>query len=550
MFFFLFSFLAWGIGVHSPVATVSPLVLSEFRRELMRYAPQKRQFVLAGIQSGFRIGWDPTRVSLRSRASNMHSASEHPTVVDEYLATKVSASRVAGPFDAPPFHSLHVSPFGVIPKKHQPGKWRLILDLSSPPGHSVNDGIPKDPYSVKYVTVDDAICSLVDLGPGALMAKFDVKAAYRNIPIHPDDRFLLGMKWRDKFYVDHVLPFGLRSAPFIFDSVAEAVEWILKTNYAVHPLFHYLDDFLTMGPANSPLCQSHVDRAFAVFHRLGLPLHVEKCEGPTTCLVFLGIELDSVHQRARLPADKVDRTLRLLQSWSRKSTCTRRELESLIGSLHHACRVVTPGRTFLRRMIDLLCCFRNRHHPIRLNTEFRRDLRWRLSFFREWNGVSFFLSPSVTPLPDLVVSSDASGSRGFGAFWRREWFCSSWFFLPSQPSIAFLELVPIVVTAHLWGSAWARLRVQFSCDNLAVVQVLNTGTSKSPEVMHLLRSLTLVACRHNFVFTVIHTPGRVNVAADALSRLHLQEFRRLVPDSSPLPRPIPPTLLSQLIPPR
>ena len=156
-------------------------------------------------------------MSLRSRASNMRSATDHPDVVDEYLRTELAAGRLAGPFIAPPLRSLHVSPFGVIPKNHQPGKWRLILDVSSPLGHSVNDGIPSDPYSLKYVTVDDAIVR-------ALMAKFDVKAAYRNIPIHPDDRFLLDMKWRDQFYVDLVVPFGLRSAPFIFNSVAEAVE--------------------------------------------------------------------------------------------------------------------------------------------------------------------------------------------------------------------------------------------------------------------------------------------------------------------------------------
>ena len=215
--------------------------------------------------------------------------------------------------------------------------------------------------------------------------------------------------------------------------------------------------------------------------------------------------------------DKVDRILRLLQSWSRKSTCTRRELESLIGSLHHACRVVVPGRTFLRRMIDLLCSFRNRNHPIRLNLEIRRDLQWWLSFFQDWNGMSFFLSPSVSPLPDLVVSSDASGTWGFGALWHCEWFFSSWFFLPSGTSITFMELVPIVVAAHLWGSAWSRLRVQFLCDNRAVVDILNAGTSKSSDVMHLLRLLTLAACRHNFVFSASHTPGRVNVAADAVS---------------------------------
>ena len=154
------------------------------------------------------------------------------------------------------------------------------------------------------VSVDDAIRALVDLGPGALMAKFDVQAAYRNVPIHPHDRFLLCMTWRDKFYVDLILPFGLRSSPFIFDSVASAVEWILIHNHAVSPLFHYLDDFLTLGSPNSPICQVHVDTAFRVFRRLGLPLNLDKCEGPATSLVFLGIELDSVTQTARLPLVK------------------------------------------------------------------------------------------------------------------------------------------------------------------------------------------------------------------------------------------------------
>ena len=65
-------------------------------------------------------------------------------------------------------------------------------------------------------------------GQGALMAKFDVETAYRNIAVHADDRYLLGLKWRDHYYVDVALPFGLRSAPFIFSSVADMVEWILR----------------------------------------------------------------------------------------------------------------------------------------------------------------------------------------------------------------------------------------------------------------------------------------------------------------------------------
>ena len=63
-------------------------------------------------------------------------------------------------------------------------------------------------------------------GQGALMAKFDVEAAYRNLAVHPSDRYLIGMKWRSMFYVDLALPFGLRSAPYIFNFVADLAEWI------------------------------------------------------------------------------------------------------------------------------------------------------------------------------------------------------------------------------------------------------------------------------------------------------------------------------------
>ena len=137
------------LGIDAPIATVTPLVLDEFTRELAEYPSSKQRYVLDGIRLGFHVGLEPHRVSLRSRSSNMRSALDHAEVVDEYLSAELAAGRLAGPFNHPPIPSLQVSPFGVIPKNHQPGKWRLILDLSSPAGHSVNDGIPKDPYSLK-----------------------------------------------------------------------------------------------------------------------------------------------------------------------------------------------------------------------------------------------------------------------------------------------------------------------------------------------------------------------------------------------------------------
>ena len=79
--------------------------------------------------------------------------------------------------------------------------------------------------------------------PGSLLLKIDVCSAYRTVPIHPEDSWLLGMFWVGQLFLDTVLPFGRRSAPKLFTAVADAVEWVAKQR-GMHPLFRYLDDFL------------------------------------------------------------------------------------------------------------------------------------------------------------------------------------------------------------------------------------------------------------------------------------------------------------------
>ena len=108
----------------------------------------------------------------------------------------------------------------MIPKKYQPGKWWLILDLSSPLRHSFNDSIPEEPFSLQYMKVDDVISGIMSYGEGALMAKIDVESMYPNVPLHSDDCYLLGMKWQGNYFSNLAPPFGLPSAPFIFPSTA------------------------------------------------------------------------------------------------------------------------------------------------------------------------------------------------------------------------------------------------------------------------------------------------------------------------------------------
>ena len=140
----------------------------------------------------------------------MPSAQRHAQVVKDYLQQELSKGRMLGPFTSteglPP---LHINRFGVIPKGHNTGKWRLITDLSFPNGHSVNDSIDKTLSSLAYISVDDIAATAAQLGPGAFLAKVDIESAYRLIPVHPQDRPLLAVKWGRKIFIDAMLPFGL-----------------------------------------------------------------------------------------------------------------------------------------------------------------------------------------------------------------------------------------------------------------------------------------------------------------------------------------------------
>ena len=253
-----------------------------------------------------------------------------------------------------------------------------------------------------------------------------VEASYRQIPVHPQDRPLQALKWEGRFYVDPRLPFGLRSAPKIFNAVADALEWVL-TQAGIPCIRHYLDDFIIVSLPASPQCQQCLDILDRVCRALGVQIAVHKREGPTTCIIFLGIEVDTVAGELRLPVEKMQRLQATLEEWGDRRACTRKELESLIGLLNHACKVVRPGRSFLRRMIDFLYSVvrpPNSVIPIRLNCEFRSDLAWWQELLPGWNGVAFLAPPCHLPRVDLAT--DASGTWGAGAWHGKAWFQVKW----------------------------------------------------------------------------------------------------------------------------
>ncbi len=239
------------------------------------------EYLVRGVREIFRIGFERDVVKCRSAKRNMQSAIDNPTAVAAYLEKEC---RVVGPLPKGSIDT-HVSRFGVVPKLSQPVKWRLIVDLSHPDGVCVNEGIRADLCSLVYSSVDNAIDAILEFGPGSLLAKLDLEIAYRNVPVHPTDRPLLGMVWEDALYIDTALPFGLRSAPKSFSALADGLIWMMG-HRGVQRALRYLDDYLFFGRAGSQECTDALQVAVRVCGAVGMPVAMHKCEGPATSLVF------------------------------------------------------------------------------------------------------------------------------------------------------------------------------------------------------------------------------------------------------------------------
>ncbi|XP_062618317.1 uncharacterized protein LOC134279921 [Saccostrea cucullata] len=496
---------------------VTPVRVLTLEHFLNGYDEDLKTFLCKGFGEGFHLQYNGPRQSRRS--SNLLSVKEHEDIVTLKLQKEISLGRIEGPFEVPPFENLQCSPIGLVPKK-EINEFRLIHHLSYPEGGSVNDFIPDDLCSVSYTTIDDAIKLIKKIGKNCLLAKTDIASAFRILPVHPNDHELLGIQFKGSFYYDKCLPMGCSISCSIFETFSTALQWIACSKFGVPNMLHILDDFLFIGPPNSAICHSSLKQFLSMCDVLGIPIKSEKTEGPSTTMVFLGIELDTIKMEARLPQEKIQKIKLALDSAKKCKKITLRKLQSLIGLLNFACCVVVPGRAFLRRLINLTKGVSKPHFRIRLNKQARLDLEAWSEFINNFNGKSIFIDEVLQNSDKFNMYTDAAGSLGYGAVLGKKWFYGGWEEIHLQEyDITFKELLPIVVAVETWGESLANSSILFYSDNMAVVNIINKISSKDVPVMHLVRRLVLACLRFNILFKAEHIPGKLNILPDLLSRL-------------------------------
>ena len=110
------------------------------------------------------------------------------------------------------------------------------MDLSSPSERSINNGISKELCSFHYTSVDETAKKMVLLGKDAFLAKMDVKQANCNVPVAPEDRYLLGLMWDNKIYVDQMLSnFSEPTTTYIYP-VAAFLTWLVNMGRTTVPV--------------------------------------------------------------------------------------------------------------------------------------------------------------------------------------------------------------------------------------------------------------------------------------------------------------------------
>lgn len=513
--------------VNSP----SPFILESWHDLLARYPGSLRFHICSVIRYGALVGYNGPQDILRIE-ENHQSINLAPEQMDASLQKDLLLSRVEEVDPTPPFIC---SPLGFAAKED--GSLRRTHDLSSPINNSVNDAISKESAYLKYTTIKEIIALVVEQGPGSLMLKEDLADAFRNIAFALQIRWLFGFQWRNRFFRETCLPFGLRTSPFIFNLFAEALHWILESYLLWTHLRHYLDDFIRiLPPSTTPAQVETIIANYTLLLRvLGVPRRVDKAACGTLVKV-LGYIFNTVTMTISIPEVKVLKMVRMTAEALAKDSMSLKEVRELAGLCSWCAPAVQLGWVFCRNIWNYLASFppiATKHWKRRIPDIARQDILWWNQLMESFNGVSFF-----GPAKDTVhLYTDASTS-GVGGFAFKSNSISRWQDAVSadllDPNLAYAEVIPtvdgvfdiniwevraVLRALQLWASQWKGLRLVVHTDNNTTLARFSKQSLSSPANVYL-REAIIVAANHDIQLVAERIPGEENDLADALSRLN------------------------------
>ena len=458
---------------------------------------------------------------------NHKGATLFPEQVDKYIEKEIQKGATIGPFECIPFKTcpVAISPISTRPKRECKDR-RVILDCSWPIGASLNDGIDKDvylgkPFKLKYPTIDMLSRRIYQLSrenpkEDILLFKEDLDRAFRQLRGDPISVPLMGSHWRGGYYFDLVAVMGCRIAPYICQKTTNMLVYIHK-EMGFHA-FNYVDDFIG-SEYRSRIYQAH--KSFVNLLRdTGFQRSEKKSVPPTQVIEFVGNLVNTVDFTMGVTAACREEVLRELESWRTRVTCTRTQLESLIGKLQFMSNCIKPGRLFVSRLLNQLKGMqRNKWYHV--TDEMRRDIKWWYLFLPDFQGCSIMWLIDVFQVDgEFAVNSCLKGAGGVRGDQYFKLKYPRWFLGKHDYKITHLELWAIIIAMRIWGEQVTGKVFRVKMDNEAVAQIVNSGRSQDLLLQKLLRELLWWTSKYECKIKSVHLSGQVNCMPDLLSRWH------------------------------
>ena len=479
--------------------------------------------ILQLIEFGFPVGLSQ-EFDIKSCIQNHSSSYEYFTYLDEFVMKEISLTGMTGPFSTPPFTATMVSPLMTAIKK--PGSRRPVFD-GTYGDLSINNNTPEKEYigelcDFSFPTVLDLAELVLKLGPGCLLYKRDLSRWFMQLPLDPGDYDKLGVVWRGSWFLFISYVWGCRHAGYNAQRVSRAILHILKLislgkHEAAYNALVYIDDFAGA---------EHGEKAWEAFHDLGFLLEdlgvtesKKKALSPSTKMLFLGVEFDTIKMCMQVGEDKRMEVKSTIDKWYRRTVATKQELQSLMGQLMWISKVVRFSRCFVSRIIAEQKSLRAQKQKKTLSHDIKKDLLWWKLFLDVFNGVELLVPPTVAcnVLGDATLSGGGAWDEVNGSFWSRK------FPLEMQTpdvKIHIKEFITLIISVRTWGHNWTGLRVALHCDNVAVVETINCQKPKDPQMQQCLREFLFHVTTLKFEPVMVRIPTDDNFMADYISRNH------------------------------
>ena len=186
-----------------------------------------------------------------------------------------------------------------------------------------------------YPSIDNITEEVLKLGKGCQIFKVDISRAFHHVPIDPGDLALLGLHW-ENYFLDRSLPFGFKHGSTIFQRISDAVRCIMTSEG--HKTWNYIDDFLCVS---LPSKINHTyTRLQSLLEELGLTVSSKKLVPPSTRVVCLGILVDTETLTISIPPEELQAIKQMWSQWATKYSCTKKDLQSLLGSLLYVTKCI------------------------------------------------------------------------------------------------------------------------------------------------------------------------------------------------------------------